>query len=207
MGIIWRRDPESNWARRICNPLHNRFAIAPKLWQKREAAASLCIFGAGKESRTLDLNLGKVALYQLSYSRVGANKYLLQKTGAGKESRTLDLNLGKVALYQLSYSRIQALSKYLRQSRGFRSQPLKAVNGIADTIPCFAPSVSRLLSLLLSLRRPLLFRMFVSFIPYSDFLKKWQTVHSFAALATGHPYSHKSQTSTGTPAEPGVYLF
>jgi hypothetical protein len=25
--------------------------------------------GAGKESRTLDLNLGKVALYQLSYSR------------------------------------------------------------------------------------------------------------------------------------------
>jgi hypothetical protein len=27
-------------------------------------------FGAGKESRTLDLNLGKVALYQLSYSRV-----------------------------------------------------------------------------------------------------------------------------------------
>ena len=26
-------------------------------------------YGAGKESRTLDLNLGKVALYQLSYSR------------------------------------------------------------------------------------------------------------------------------------------
>jgi hypothetical protein len=25
--------------------------------------------GAGKESRTPDLNLGKVALYQLSYSR------------------------------------------------------------------------------------------------------------------------------------------
>ena len=28
--------------------------------------------GAGKESRTLDLNLGKVALYQLSYSRVAS---------------------------------------------------------------------------------------------------------------------------------------
>ena len=27
--------------------------------------------GAGKESRTPDLNLGKVALYQLSYSRAG----------------------------------------------------------------------------------------------------------------------------------------
>ena len=27
--VCWRRDPESNRARRICNPLHNRFAIAP----------------------------------------------------------------------------------------------------------------------------------------------------------------------------------
>jgi len=27
----WRRDPESNRARRICNPLHNRFAIAPQV--------------------------------------------------------------------------------------------------------------------------------------------------------------------------------
>ena len=26
--------------------------------------------GAGKRSRTVDLNLGKVALYQLSYSRI-----------------------------------------------------------------------------------------------------------------------------------------
>ncbi len=26
---VWRRDPESNRAGRICNPLHNRFAIAP----------------------------------------------------------------------------------------------------------------------------------------------------------------------------------
>ena len=29
-------------------------------------------FGAGKETRTLDLYLGKVSLYQLSYSRIGA---------------------------------------------------------------------------------------------------------------------------------------
>ena len=27
-------------------------------------------FGAGKEARTLDLYLGKVSLYQLSYSRI-----------------------------------------------------------------------------------------------------------------------------------------
>ena len=35
--------------------------------------------GAGNESRTRDLNLGKVALYQLSYSRVtfGSITYFL----------------------------------------------------------------------------------------------------------------------------------
>ena len=32
--------------------------------------------GAGEESRTLDLNLGKVALYQLSYSRVCETMFL-----------------------------------------------------------------------------------------------------------------------------------
>ena len=32
--------------------------------------AALLHTGAGEESRTLDLNLGKVALYQLSYSRL-----------------------------------------------------------------------------------------------------------------------------------------
>jgi hypothetical protein len=66
--------------------------------------------GAGEEARTLDLNLGKVALYQLSYSRNQQHLHLFyyaNKTGAGEEARTLDLNLGKVALYQLSYSRKQ----------------------------------------------------------------------------------------------------
>ena len=38
--------------------------------KKGKLVASLLEFGAGEESRTLDLNLGKVALYQLSYSRV-----------------------------------------------------------------------------------------------------------------------------------------
>jgi hypothetical protein len=37
-----------------------------------KAAPLLLEIGAGKESRTLDLNLGKVALYQLSYSRIRA---------------------------------------------------------------------------------------------------------------------------------------
>ena len=42
-----------------------------RLPRKREAEASLCRdSGAGNETRTRDLNLGKVALYQLSYSRI-----------------------------------------------------------------------------------------------------------------------------------------
>jgi hypothetical protein len=35
--------------------------------------------GAGNETRTRDLNLGKVALYQLSYSRVGGAYYGMQR--------------------------------------------------------------------------------------------------------------------------------
>ncbi len=58
--MMWRREPESNRPTWICNPVHNRFAIAPGIKNEN---------GAGDESRTRDLNLGKVALYQLSYSR------------------------------------------------------------------------------------------------------------------------------------------
>ena len=90
----WRRGPESNRASRICNPVHNRFVTAPfakpiptstsgvsdpsptkpfasSLSIKRQHFYTLLFsIGAGKEARTLDLNLGKVALYQLSYSRI-----------------------------------------------------------------------------------------------------------------------------------------
>ena len=83
-GRIWRRERESNSPKRICNPLHNRFAIAPRpqltgkvsrLSDKEKGKPSFPFFqtGAGNESRTRDLNLGKVALYQLSYSRTILN--------------------------------------------------------------------------------------------------------------------------------------
>jgi hypothetical protein len=49
--------------------------------------------GAGDESRTRDLNLGKVALYQLSYSRVWLPTW----------ARTRDLRINSPALYRLSY--------------------------------------------------------------------------------------------------------
>ena len=57
--------------------------------------------GATDGTRTRDLDLGKVALYQLSYCR----KNVFQRTGATDGTRTRDLDLGKVALYQLSYCR------------------------------------------------------------------------------------------------------
>src|ERR1700756_5077645 len=46
--------------------LANRAAGLPN--KKGSLASPVC--GAGDESRTRDLNLGKVALYQLSYSRM-----------------------------------------------------------------------------------------------------------------------------------------
>ena len=70
--IHWRREPESNRPTRICNPVHNRFAIAP---QKS---------GAAEESRTLDLNLGKVALYQLSYCRDKRTQHFNERRGKVK---------------------------------------------------------------------------------------------------------------------------
>ncbi len=51
--------------------------------------------GAAEESRTLDLNLGKVALYQLSYCRV--------TYGSPTWARTRDLRINSPALYRLSY--------------------------------------------------------------------------------------------------------
>ena len=46
--------------------------------------------GADNEARTRYLNLGKVALSQMSYVR---------RPGAENEARTRDPNLGKVVLY------------------------------------------------------------------------------------------------------------
>ncbi len=61
------------------------------------------MIGAGNETRTRDPDLGKVVLYQLSYSRIGTSSANI--FGAGNETRTRDPDLGKVVLYQLSYSR------------------------------------------------------------------------------------------------------
>ena len=80
--VYWRRGSESNRRTRLCRPLHDHSATPPGGIAQRKKTArrhklrgrALALprdSGAGKESRTPDLNLGKVALYQLSYSRVG----------------------------------------------------------------------------------------------------------------------------------------
>ena len=54
---------------------------------------------AGNGTRTRDPNLGKVVLYQLSYSRV-----ILGRSGGGEGNRTPDLLNAIQALSQLSYA-------------------------------------------------------------------------------------------------------
>jgi hypothetical protein len=116
--FVWRRDPESNWARRICNPLHNRFAIAPKPDVKQEIWASHsserkilpCHWSGKRGSNSRPQPWQGCALPTELFPHVDDSNercwHFFHVTGAGNEARTRDLNLGKVALYQLSYSRI-----------------------------------------------------------------------------------------------------
>ncbi len=69
-----RLGSESNRHPRLCRPLHNHSATQPI--NEIHHPVDL-ITGAGNETRTRDPNLGKVVLYQLSYSRL-TYKILLQ---------------------------------------------------------------------------------------------------------------------------------
>ena len=55
--------------------------------------------GAGKEARTPDLNLGKVALYQLSYSRVRGRHFKprLKAVKPLRQARRDRVKLGQAA--------------------------------------------------------------------------------------------------------------
>ncbi len=74
-------------------------ALLPRhwiLWNVSSAAFALeQEFGAGNESRTRDLNLGKVALYQLSYSRIRKERYitLIKKDLSRKKRRFLTVEM------------------------------------------------------------------------------------------------------------------
>ncbi len=53
------------------NHLANQFTGIPRFWRSgvKQAEGKYRLSGAGDRARTGDLDLGKVALYQLSYSR------------------------------------------------------------------------------------------------------------------------------------------
>ncbi len=57
--------------------------------------------GAGDEARTRYLHLGKVALYQMSYTRMLAP--LMRSLGASGRNRTNDTRIFSPLLYRLSY--------------------------------------------------------------------------------------------------------
>ena len=58
-------------------------------------------FGAGKEARTLDLYLGKVSLYQLSYSRSEASQNFKNQTPKRLErEKRLELSTYTLARYR-----------------------------------------------------------------------------------------------------------
>ena len=63
-------------------------------------------FGAGDEARTRYLDLGKVALYQMSYARK-RHRYC-SAYGASGRGRTGDTRIFSPLLYQLSYRGISS---------------------------------------------------------------------------------------------------
>ena len=60
-------------------------------------------FGAGDEARTRYLHLGKVALYQMSYTRMGTLRIFIRRVGASGRNRTSDTRIFSPLLYQLRY--------------------------------------------------------------------------------------------------------
>jgi hypothetical protein len=45
----WRREPESNRPKRLCRPLHNRFAIAPQADWNLATDSQICLVGNRKD--------------------------------------------------------------------------------------------------------------------------------------------------------------
>jgi hypothetical protein len=86
------------------------FAIAQVEALNTETICAFCTSGAVIGTRTRDLHLTKVVLYQLSYNGVRVVPMHGQCLGhrtirAGDEARTRNPQLGRLMLYQLSYSR------------------------------------------------------------------------------------------------------
>ena len=79
--------------------VHTRDSILEKRGKE-----TLPRFGASDEARTRYLHLGKVALYQMSYTRiVSSTRVKLMEDGASGRNRTNDTRIFSPLLYQLSY--------------------------------------------------------------------------------------------------------
>ena len=74
------------------------------LWYQIGASWLLQKNGASDEARTRYLHLGKVALYQMSYTRIlFPSQIALRGNGASGRNRTNDTRIFSPLLYQLSY--------------------------------------------------------------------------------------------------------
>ena len=74
---------------------------AAKFQKETPSERMVFLFGAGDEARTRYLDLGKVALYQMSYARK-RHRYC-SAYGASGRGRTGDTRIFSPLLYQLSY--------------------------------------------------------------------------------------------------------
>ena len=100
--------------------------LCPLKQKKKDTRKCILLFGAGDEARTRYLDLGKVALYQMSYAR-RRHRYC-SAYGASGRGRTGDTRIFSPLLYQLSYRGILATKKGLEPSTssvtGWRSNQL-----------------------------------------------------------------------------------
>ena len=105
-------------------PLLRSKSATPK--RKHHPLGWCFLFGAGDEARTRYLDLGKVALYQMSYAR--RRHHYCSAYGASGRGRTGDTRIFSPLLYQLSYRGKLATKKGLEPSTssvtGWRSNQL-----------------------------------------------------------------------------------
>ena len=99
-----RGKPLTGSPTRVQSPARRRhhFCVAKVQLQKRKTPMWVSFFfGAGDEARTRYLDLGKVALYQMSYAR--RRHHYCSAYGASGRGRTGDTRIFSPLLYQLSY--------------------------------------------------------------------------------------------------------
>ena len=114
LAPTWRCHPDLNWGWSFCRALPYHLAMAPattyyaaflkKIRLGKKQSKNFAPFGASDEARTRYLHLGKVALYQMSYTRIfGSPAGKTAGDGASGRNRTNDTRIFSPLLYQLSY--------------------------------------------------------------------------------------------------------